>query len=312
MESHKVNSSDSLVSIVIPAYNHGRYLDNAIQSVINQTYPNIELIVLNDGSIDETENILRRYSNKFHWETQPNIGQSNTLNKGWKMAKGVFLGYLSADDYLLPDAIDKLVNAITANNDIICVFPDFELVDPASKHIRNVYLDKFDYKRMIAKVDCPIGPGAIFTRIAYEMAGEWNPNLRQMPDYDFWLRLGLQGKIEHIPGVLAAFRIHDTSQTYSRVDADRAYEPVKIINSFFKLNLPDDIYSLKNIAQSNAAIISAQLNLRAGRLKDAANLLGEAFKYSCKNVLTLRTLRVMFNAVFNRHLHRLIWLLRRS
>ncbi|RME60123.1 glycosyltransferase, partial [Candidatus Parcubacteria bacterium] len=91
----KGSPEGTLVSIVIPAYNAGDFLHEAIDSVLNQTYPNIELIVLDDGSTDHTRDILSSYpKGSFYWESHPNMGQAATLNKGWAMAKGEVLGYL--------------------------------------------------------------------------------------------------------------------------------------------------------------------------------------------------------------------------
>src|SRR5437762_6047257 len=86
-----------LVSIVVPSYNHGRYLREAVDSIVAQDYPRIELIVIDDGSTDDSPEILRSYGNRFHWERQPNQGQVATLNRGWLMSKGEILAYLSAD-----------------------------------------------------------------------------------------------------------------------------------------------------------------------------------------------------------------------
>jgi glycosyltransferase involved in cell wall biosynthesis len=117
------------VSIVIPAYNHANYLDAAIQSVLKQDYPNIELIVLDDGSTDNTHQVLESYGNQFYWETQKNMGQANTLNKGWRMAKGDILAYLSADDVLLPQATSDSVKCLLANPRSVLCYGDFELID---------------------------------------------------------------------------------------------------------------------------------------------------------------------------------------
>jgi glycosyltransferase involved in cell wall biosynthesis len=87
-----------LVSIVVPAYNHADYLKECIESILAQDYPRVELIVLNDGSTDMTPAILLAYGDRFRWENQANMGQSATLNKGWAMASGDILAYLSADD----------------------------------------------------------------------------------------------------------------------------------------------------------------------------------------------------------------------
>ena len=100
-----MTSLSPLVSIVIPAYNHDRYLGEAIDSILGQDYPNVELIVLDDGSTDGTRQILESYHSRFYWESHKNMGQANTLNKGWRMSKDDLLGYLSADDVLFSQAI---------------------------------------------------------------------------------------------------------------------------------------------------------------------------------------------------------------
>ena len=183
-----------LVSIVIPAYNLARYLDEAIESVLNQDYDNIELIALDDGSTDDTRQVLERYQGRFYWESQANIGQANTLNKGWKMSKGEILAYLSADDVLLPSAVSTSVSRLMENPDAVLTYCDFNLIDPDSSYIRRVKTPTFDYRKMLADVICPPGPGAFFTRIGFESAGLWNSSIRQMIDYEYWLRLGLQGQ----------------------------------------------------------------------------------------------------------------------
>ena len=77
------------VSIVIPAYNHARFLGQAIESVLAQTHPQVELIVLDDGSTDGTREVLAKYAGRFHCESQANMGQAATLNKGWAMARAM-------------------------------------------------------------------------------------------------------------------------------------------------------------------------------------------------------------------------------
>src|ERR687886_65993 len=104
-----------LVSIVVPAYNHADYLAEAIESILAQDYPNIELLVLDDGSIDNTREVLERYAGQFYWETHKNMGEAATLNKGWRMSKGEILGRLSADDLLSQDAVSASVECLRKN-----------------------------------------------------------------------------------------------------------------------------------------------------------------------------------------------------
>src|SRR6185503_111739 len=94
-----------LVSIVIPAYNLGHYVGATIDSVLAQDYPRVELIVIDDGSKDDTREVLARYTGRMRWESQPNAGQVAAMNRGWGMASGEILSWIGADDLLLPDAV---------------------------------------------------------------------------------------------------------------------------------------------------------------------------------------------------------------
>jgi glycosyltransferase involved in cell wall biosynthesis len=299
------------VSIVIPAYNHAAYLPEAIDSVLAQSYGQVEAIVLDDGSTDDTRGVLARYTGRVIWETQPNMGQAATLNKGWRMARGTILAYLSADDRLEKDAASEAVRVLTERPDAVVCYPDFALIDPRSRTIRNVDAGAIDYRDMLLKVRCPIGPGAFFRRVVLERAGGWNASYRQMPDYDFWLRAGLLGAFVHIPRVLAGFRVHEQSQTFSRTTPERAMEPRVILSAFFaRPALPEDIARLDRRAQSSAAIVSAQLHVRAGRHREAYACLRDAWRLSARETVSTNTARALLNALFNRLGHATLWKLK--
>src|SRR5207247_391526 len=99
-----ITNTYPLVSIVTPAYNQAEYLAETIESVLAQDYPNLEYIVLDDGSTDHTREVLKKYDGKLRWESHKNMGQARTLNEGWRKANGVYIGYLSSDDILYPGA----------------------------------------------------------------------------------------------------------------------------------------------------------------------------------------------------------------
>ena len=300
--------TDPLVSIVIPAYNHGAYLDAAIRSILDQDYPHVELIVIDDGSTDDTPKVLERYAGQFHFESQPNSGQVATLNKGWRMSRGDILAYLSADDLLLPGAISDSVRCLEQNPDAVLVYCDFNLIDPRSRFVRRVSTPDFSYREMLAKFICPPGPGAFFTRAAFEKAGVWDATFRQMLDYEYWLRLGLHGRFIRIPKVLSAFRVHPTSLTFTTSSPD---EPIKIITHYFKrADIPDDVRSLENIALGNAYQVSAQLHFRAGSYRAGAAKLKAAYRLRPVNFFTVALARRMANVMFNRVGHRALWKLK--
>lgn len=299
------------VSIVIPAYNHAGFLVEAIESVLKQDYAQIELIALDDGSTDNTREILSRYSGIFVWESHRNIGQAATLNKGWAMAKGDILGYLSADDVLRPGCVRAAVETFNAYPETILTYCDFELIDPSSRQIRTVRAADISYREMVVNFVCAPGPGVFFRRTAFESTGGWDASLRQMPDFDYWLRLGLCGKFRRIPRALAGFRVHEGSLTFSVTPERNAEEPVHIIERYFGVeNVPTEIRQEQCRAVSNALLVSAQLHLRSGRYGAAFRNARRAGALFPANLFHRRILRQIANALFNRLAHRFLWLLK--
>jgi glycosyltransferase involved in cell wall biosynthesis len=299
-----------LVSIVVPSYNHERYLPEAIDSVLAQDYPSIELIVIDDGSTDGSRAVLERYGDRFHWETQPNQGQVATLNRAWLMSKGDILGYLSADDVLMPGAVSAAVACLESHPDAVLAYCDFNLIDPHSAVVRRVRTPEFDYREMLTGMVCPPGPGAFFRRSAFEKAGTWHTGFRQMLDYEYWLRLGLHGRFVRIPRVLAAYRVHPGSQSFAADTQIRPEEPIRIIEQYFEGPVPPELRGARTQAISTAHLHSAHLHFRVGNYGRGLAALRRGFALYPRNLLSLRPLRVGFNIVFNRIGHRLLWTIR--
>jgi glycosyltransferase involved in cell wall biosynthesis len=100
---------DVLVSLVVPCYNNYPFIKDSILSTLNQTYPHLEIIVIDDGSTDDSPDILRTFGDRIRWETQPNQGAPAARNRGLALAQGTYIKFLDADDILLPDAIERQV-----------------------------------------------------------------------------------------------------------------------------------------------------------------------------------------------------------
>ncbi len=255
-----------LVSIIIPAYNHAEHLAAAIESVLAQTYPSLQLIVIDDGSTDDTKDVLSAYSGRFQIEHQANIGQSATLNKGWHMAAGSILSYLGADDVLYPEAVGAAVQGLSTGDGVVMTYCDFDLIDSAGTRLRTVSEAAMGWMDMIHGCICAPGPAAFFRRDAFDKVGGWNTKYRQMPDLDFWYRLGLAGTFKKIDGVHGAFRIHGASQTYAIADLLRSDEVLDITMKFFERgDLGGDILNLRASSLANANLVAGQLHMRAGR-----------------------------------------------
>lgn len=306
------SSSQPLVSIVIPAYNGMPYLEETIESVLAQNYPNIELIVLDDGSQDETPQLLKKYQGSFYFETHSNMGQAATLNKAWAMSKGEILAYLSADDLLRPDAVCVSVEEFLKNSEIVLTYPDYTLIDTKSRFIRTVQAPDYDYYKMISGVTCQVGVGAFFLRKAYDKVGGWNPKYRFVSDYEFQIRLASIGPFKHLPKVLGSFRVHPGSASFSSTDFSNA-EEIKILMEQV-LNSTNDLtlQQRRNEILSKAVLISGRTHWRAGRYKIGFDYFIHSIRLFPKNFLRIRTYKLIFNALLNRISHKFIYFIRNN
>jgi glycosyltransferase involved in cell wall biosynthesis len=302
-----------LVSIVIPANNYADYLTEAIESVLAQDYPNVELLVLDDGSMDNTREVLEGYTGRFYWETHKNMGQAATLNKGWRMSKGEILGRLSADDVLYPEAVSASVECLRKNPDAVLVYCDFDLIDEHSRVIRKIQAPEFSYRDMVAKLIAAPGPGAFFPRSAFEKAGPWDESLARILDYEYWLRLGLYGRFVRISRVLASFRMHENSFSFRRGEGElHSQEYIRVLTDYFDSQaLPPEVVAAKDEAFSNAYIFAARHHLTSKRYGKAAVNAWKGLRLYPRN-LSVDTLRVFAYAVLYRDTRRFVRKLRRG
>jgi glycosyltransferase involved in cell wall biosynthesis len=298
------------VSVVVPSYNHARYLEAAIESVLAQDYPQVELIVIDDGSTDGSRDVLEKYRGRFRCEAQPNQGQAFTVNRGWRLSRGEILAYLSADDVLLPGAASAAVEALRQHGDAVLAYCDFDLIGPDSQFVRHVRAPDFDYREMVGQMVCPPGPGAFFRRTAFDRTDGWRAQYRQYGDYELWLRLARQGRFVRIPRVLAAFRVHPASQSFAPSPRQAIEEPVLLMEDFFR-DAPDCVRDLRAQALSTANVHRARLLVRAGHYREGFAACARAAALSPGNLVSWRMVRIVANALFNRLGHRLLWRLRR-
>src|SRR5688572_11108874 len=114
-----------LVTIITPAYNRASFMDETIQSVLSQDYPHIEYVVLDDGSTDNTLQVLEKYRSRIILESHPNMGETRTVNKGLSMAKGAIVSIVNSDDPLLPGAVRTSVAVLQEHPDALAAYPDW-------------------------------------------------------------------------------------------------------------------------------------------------------------------------------------------
>lgn len=235
-----------LVTVITPAYNRASYLVETIESVLNQTYPNIEYIVLDDGSEDNTQEVLAGYEGRLIWESHPNMGEARTVNKGFRMAKGDYITVVNSDDPILPNMIDEEVAYLETHPDVLMVYSDWQVIDSESHVIGYREAESPSFRDMVRKSACVPGPGAMLRRKALDLEPERVTQYRYVTDFEYWLRLGVHGPFARIPKALATHRHHDESAGVSQYKALSA-ELIQLMTEYFERpKLPPEIRKLRS------------------------------------------------------------------
>ena len=206
-----------LVSIVTPSLDQGRYIEEAIRSVLAQDYPRVEHVVVDGGSTDETIEILGRYPH-LRWVSEPDAGQAAAINKGFRMATGEIYGWLNADDYYLPGAITAAVDVLRSG-DCEFVHGGWRQIREDGTPIRDVAPLPFDYGRQLEHVNGVCQPGSFFTRDAYWAVGGVDESYEYAMDYELWLKLGARFPVRHVDRIQAAYRYHGSSKSTAQYGA---------------------------------------------------------------------------------------------
>lgn len=207
-----------LVSIVTPSFNQARFLEETISSVFEQTYPNLEYIVVDGGSTDESVAILRRHSDRFAWWTsESDTGQAAALNKAFERARGDILGWICSDDTLLPGAVARVVAELERDPAAQLVYGEALFVDEHGHALFPLEPRPFDVEAMVRSCqNHVVQPGSLFRREAFELAGRFAEDAHYLFDFEFVLRLALAGgKVSSIGDRLATYRVHRESKSGS-------------------------------------------------------------------------------------------------
>ncbi|MBC8509363.1 MAG: glycosyltransferase [Chloroflexi bacterium] len=236
-----------LVTVITPTYNRADFLDETIQSVLMQDHPNLEYIVLDDGSKDNTNEILEKYGDQITWDRHPNMGETRTVNKGFSMSNGEIICIVNSDDPLLPGAISAAVEVLQKSPNAILAYPDWNEIGPNSEFIRHISLPEYNITNMLVDFNVSMGPGVFFRRWAVEKLGARDIEFRYAGDLEFWFRLALHGQFLHIPKALATHRVHPASASVSDQGKQMADEIVKMVNKIIaNPNFPSELKLTQN------------------------------------------------------------------
>lgn len=203
-----------LVSIILPIYNGEKYMNKSIDSVINQTYKNWELLILDDCSTDKTAIIAQDYvqadSRIKYFKNEVNLRLPKNLNKGFSLAKGEYLTWTSDDNMYLPNAIETMVNKLNKDKTDF-TFASCRIIDADDKPYEYIMVNKKSPETIIGQ-NC-VGACFLYTRKVYETIGEYNPEYTLVEDFDYWQRIFQKFKVSPIEEILYLYRMHEGALT---------------------------------------------------------------------------------------------------
>lgn len=213
-----------LVSVVIPTYNHARYVAQAIESVLNQTYPHIEIIVIDDGSTDNTAEVVRPYLERIKYIYKQNGGTSSALNYGINHSSGKYVCWLSADDMFVPEKTSKQVFLMESHASLGFCYTSFTIVDAAGNPLDAINSFYYNNPRdMVLKLmeGCFInGSSVMMLKSAVEKLGGFDETLPTAHDYDMWLRLLKNYSYGFLDEQLLKYRWHGENMSLHGIDCD--------------------------------------------------------------------------------------------
>lgn len=206
----------SRISVIIPTYNHARFVAQAIESVLAQTLPPQEIFVVDDGSTDDTHRVLKPFANRVCVVRQANRGVSAARNAGIELATGDLIAFLDADDIWFPTKLERQMERFEANPEIGLVHCGTEEIDANGKRIGQsvdgmegwVADDLLLFRRAVILGG---GSGAMFSRASIDEVGEFDTGMSTSADWDFHYRIARRYKVAFVTEVLLQYRLHATN-----------------------------------------------------------------------------------------------------
>jgi glycosyltransferase involved in cell wall biosynthesis len=210
-----------LVSVLIPSYQHEKYIRATIESVLAQTVTDIEVVIVDDASSDNSASIIRSYrdSRIVFRQLHENMGACQAMNVGITMCRGQYIAVCNSDDIWVADKLEKQLQIFSSGTGVAAVFSNVEWIDEEGSCLGNVpgYQDvfrqanrsRFQWIRdLLERGNCLCHPSVLITRDAYDKVGQYNNFYRQLPDLDMWVRVLEHFEIFVMPEQLVKFRVH--------------------------------------------------------------------------------------------------------
>lgn len=277
-------------SIVVPAYNTGAYIEATLRSVVAQSMQDWELILVDDGSTDDTLARARAVTDtRIRVVSQPNAGPSAARNHGLRLTTAPFVVFLDSDDVYAPDALERLLQPFASNPALVASYGEVTTIDAAGQTAGTAHRPVFAERpsgdiveRLVQRNFIVTGGALCIRRTAIDAAGDYRADLCVSEDLEFWCRVALQGPFQYVAGPPVLFyRIHEGSVVRTRGkdprDALRCIDAI-FANPAMQARLGADSAALKRKGEASAYSFTANEYLRGSKWGTARGLLWESLR----------------------------------
>ncbi len=301
------------VSVLIPTYNRAQYIAGAIRSVLSQTFSDLEVIVVDDGSTDATADIVRGIADpRVRYLYQPHRGVSAALNTAWRAARAPYLAEVGSDDVMLPDQLQVLAPLLDGDPAAALAYARAQAMDVNGNPLPQILgaPEKFpgESLKSILYGDCICGIACVYRRACIERAGGFDETMIGNEDWDLWIRMAALGRFIYRDQILARYRIHansltgSRSDTYVRIVLDRA----RLIENYYaQPDVPPAARQVEALARRNVYMDVMIRLLAIGRRRAALPYFWRAVR-STSNPFAA-TARVIAVALFDLYLSKTRW-----
>lgn len=202
------------ISIITPSYNHGEFIEDTIVSVLSQNYPNLEYIIIDGGSTDDTIKIIEKYQDRIDfWISEKDRGQSHAINKGFYRATGEIINWLNSDDMLAENALFEIAKAFQKSPDCLMISSlGWSLFSTGEKKMVDRLVDKNSLKYISSFPY--LQPACFFRKAVLDEIGYLDEGFEITMDRDLYVRIALKGQIDKLKFPVAIFRIHEKQKTF--------------------------------------------------------------------------------------------------